>query len=149
MKTYVLGFIFSPDLKRVLLVRKEPQREDQQWQNGLLNGIGGGIELGDGGRPIIAMQRECKEECGLTLIEWESFAKMGDARTWEVHCFARSTDAIEDASTIEREQIGIYEVSEILSGEWHKTIENIPWLVALAIDSLTDGRPKFAEIRYP
>jgi hypothetical protein len=28
-------------------------------------------------------------------------------------------------------------------------IENLPWLIPLALDSLNDGRPHFTESRYP
>ena len=39
-KYYVLGFLFSPDCKRVALIIKN--RPD--WQAGFLNGIGGKID---------------------------------------------------------------------------------------------------------
>lgn len=27
-------------------------------------------------------------------------------------------------------------------------IENLPWLIGMAMDSITDGRPKFATVSY-
>ena len=60
---YVLGFVFSLDASRVLLIWKNRP----EWQKGKLNGIGGKIEEGE--LPIDAMKREFSEEtsfAGLT-----------------------------------------------------------------------------------
>jgi len=53
---YVVGFLFSEDQSRVLLVWKNRPA----WQNGKLNGVGGKIEAGE--TPLQAMEREFKEE---------------------------------------------------------------------------------------
>jgi 8-oxo-dGTP pyrophosphatase MutT (NUDIX family) len=53
---YVVGFLFSQDESKVLLVWKNRPA----WQNGKLNGIGGKIEAGE--TPLQAMEREFKEE---------------------------------------------------------------------------------------
>ena len=57
-KTYVAGFLFSPDRSRVLLIRKNRPA----WQAGKLNGLGGKIEPGE--TPPQAMRREFREEQG-------------------------------------------------------------------------------------
>lgn len=59
LQRYVLGFIFDVDGREVVLIEKRRP----SWQAGLLNGIGGKIEAGE--TPIQAMERECREECGL------------------------------------------------------------------------------------
>lgn len=56
---YVLGFIFDTNGREVVLIEKRRPA----WQAGLLNGIGGKIEAGE--TPLQAMERECREECGL------------------------------------------------------------------------------------
>lgn len=58
---YVLGFMFSPDLDKVVLIEKNRP----YWQKGKLNGVGGHIEPGE--TPIEAMVREFKEEAGLDI----------------------------------------------------------------------------------
>lgn len=55
-KEYVLGFMFDPTLRKVLLVWKDRPT----WQKGRLNGIGGHIEAGE--TPHEAMVREFEEE---------------------------------------------------------------------------------------
>lgn len=145
MKEYVLGFLFDIPLARVVLIEKHPQREDQQWQQGMLNGVGGGIDPGDE-NPKTAMCREYVEETGVPFTDWNYFGVMGGT-TWRVHLFAARND-IQEPEHREREQASSYPVAEVLSGQrW--SIENLPWLIALAIDFLTDGRPEFTEIRYP
>lgn len=140
---YVAGFVFSPDSQAVALIRKNKP----EWQKGKLNGIGGKIEEGED--PLAAMVREFHEEAkGNTQIRgWNQFLVMGDDRTFEVTFFAAfgNVDAIESA---EEEKIEVVPVAGIHPLRTDM-IENIPWLVALAIDHLSDGRPKSATIIYP
>lgn len=71
-RRYVLGFLFSEDGSRVLLIWKNRPA----WQAGKLNGIGGKIE--DGEQPLDAMKREFVEETlfvgygDLRNAEWSS-----------------------------------------------------------------------------
>jgi len=65
MKEYVVGFIFDEFKERVLLILKERP----EWQKGKYNGIGGLIEEKETGK--MAMTRECKEECGLYIEDWD------------------------------------------------------------------------------
>src|SRR5436309_3669493 len=65
MQGYVCGFLFSPDRRRVLLIRKRRPA----WQAGRLNGVGGKIEPGEG--PGQAMRREFREEAGLDVADWQ------------------------------------------------------------------------------
>ncbi len=69
---YVVGFRFSPDLRRVVLIRKN--RPD--WQKGLLNGVGGRIEADE--TPERAMAREFAEEAGEATAprDWTLFATL-------------------------------------------------------------------------
>ena len=57
---YVLGFQFNNDGDRVALIKKGRP----EWQAGLWNGIGGGVERGE---PVkLAMEREFQEETELS-----------------------------------------------------------------------------------
>lgn len=59
-----LGFVLSNnDRQSVLLLEKESPPEHQ----GMLNGIGGKIELAE--TPLACIRRECREETGLQIAE--------------------------------------------------------------------------------
>lgn len=139
MTAYVVGFLFSTDLKRVALVTKNRP----QWQAGLLNGIGGKIEPGE--TNITAMVREFNEEAGVLIPDWKHFATMSEDGQFALDVFA-STGDVDLVSTKTDEMIGIYQVKDI---QQLNTIENIPWLVLLAVDVLQDHRPGFVTINYP
>ena len=63
-KGYALGFLFSEDLKHVILIRKNRP----SYLEGKLNGVGGKIEPGESHKS--AMIREFKEETGVQFEEW-------------------------------------------------------------------------------
>ena len=66
---YVLGFMFSRDLERVLLIRKNRPA----FQAGKFNGIGGKIEgtVKPLETPLQAMVREFEEEAGQKITDWK------------------------------------------------------------------------------
>ena len=66
MRSYVLGFCFSRDHSKVVLIAKNRPK----WQAGRLNGIGGHVE--DGEIPIVAMAREFREESLVEISEKKS-----------------------------------------------------------------------------
>lgn len=57
----VVGYIFSSNLKSVVLIEKKKPK----WQAGKCNGVGGKMKTEDGGLPHLAMVRECLEETGV------------------------------------------------------------------------------------
>lgn len=122
---YVLGFAFSPDFKKVALIRKNKP----EWQAGNLNGIGGKIEPAESSKE--AMVREFFEEAaGKTVVDdWSKFATMQNS-AWVVHCY-KTTCTLEDLKTMESEEVVIVDVANIHN---EKTISNVPWLVLMAID---------------
>ncbi len=136
--------MFSHDFREVALIRKTKP----EWQAGLLNGIGGKIEPGEG--PLVAMVREFREETGCETgakseTRWSHFVTMGDG-SWSVDFYATTGDLWALMSQ-EEEKIEIVKVDDV----WPKReemIENLPWLIALAIDHLVDGRPNFANVDY-
>lgn len=141
MTQYVAGFMFDKALSRVALIRKNKP----VWQAGLLNGIGGKVEPTDE-HPHAAMVREFKEETGVDHSEWVYFAKLGGP-DWSVHFFA-ARGPVSDCHSMESEKV---EVISVINFHPHADgcVENLPWLISLAVDQLTDGRPTFAIIDYP
>lgn len=80
-KRYVLGFCFLPNGEAVLMLRTK-----DDWQKGMVNGIGGGIVEGE--EPIDAMVREFKEETGVgTLRKHWKHAVTLDEEGWEMHVY--------------------------------------------------------------
>lgn len=128
MTEYVLGFMFSTDVRQVALIEKQTPT----WQFGKLNGIGGKIEPGE--TAGVAMTREFLEETGVptSVSEWDRFCVMR-SDNWVVHCFSCVSVRVFDVKTMEREKVGVYWVSDLALGT-HRTLSNIPWLVPLAIN---------------
>src|SRR5262245_52249089 len=77
-----LGYVFSTDGRRVLLVHRNRRREDPHF--GKYNGLGGKLEPDED--IVVGMRREIREEAGiecddLTLrgtISWPGFGKQGE-----------------------------------------------------------------------
>ena len=72
MTQFVLGFLFTPDTKQVVLVRKKrPQN-----LAGKLNGVGG--QLGPGENPRTGVSREFFEATGVAIAEqdWRPVARL-------------------------------------------------------------------------
>lgn len=139
---YTLGFMFSADLTRVVLIHKNKPA----WQHGKLNGVGGKIDLADNST-CNAMAREFVEETGLLTAgsDWRYFAEMS-CDDFRVHCFTIKGD-VSRCKTQESEPICAVGVSELPR---LPLLSNVTWLVHLALDCLSGGpkRPKVALIRY-
>ena len=131
---YVCGLLFSPSLDSVVLIRKNRPT----WQAGKLNGVGGKVEANES--PSQAMIRECKEETGVKLSG-------EDFQVW----FYCATGDTESAQTITDEPVSEWCARDVINSshpQAPKFVENLPWLVPLAIDHLRDGKPAFAHVRY-
>lgn len=59
----VVGYIFSNDMQKVVLIEKDKP----DWQAGKWNGVGGKMNDVDGGFPSHTMSRECLEETGVSI----------------------------------------------------------------------------------
>jgi len=88
-KQIVVGFMFNRHGDAVVLIEKKKP----DWQKGLLNGVGGKIEVMES--PIDAMVREFKEETGADTLPgmWQPFAKM-EGDDWEVYCLCGFSNVI-------------------------------------------------------
>jgi 8-oxo-dGTP diphosphatase len=126
MKEYVLGFMFSSEKERVVLIKKTKP----EWQAGFLNGIGGKIEEGES--PIDAMVREFHEEADVITYNWTPFAVMTNSQ-FTVHCFKTTTVIIDEVKSKTEEEVVVVFVDEIGIG-LHTVIPNLHWLIPMALD---------------
>lgn len=149
MKTkYVVAFAFNNDLSHVALIRKNKP----EWQKGKLNGVGGKIEKRE--TPSQAVSREFGEEAGIQKIpcnNWKLFCIMegtnNDGIEFQVWCYAIKLD-LKKIISIEEEKIEIIETKNILFGRLD-IIENLSWLIPLAMDKLNGSHaPSCAIVEY-
>lgn len=145
---YVAGFMFNHALSQVALIRKTKP----EWQRGKLNGVGGKVEAGENAAE--AMVREFREETGVqtTVDDWRYFMLMhgnndGGQGAFRVAFFVTIGD-LWNLRTMEAEQIECVSLQEV--GPLRTDmIDNLTWLIPLALDFLHDGRPGFVEAIYP
>jgi 8-oxo-dGTP diphosphatase len=131
MTIYVCGFLFDEDFKRAVLIQKLKPK----WQEGLLNGIGGKLELGESVNE--AMRREFLEEAGLDIEDWKMFTTLSDnLKEWIVFFFVSISNHIDDVKTMEEERVKILDLKDIPK---LKIVQNLSWLIPLAIDSYIQG----------
>jgi 8-oxo-dGTP diphosphatase len=122
---YVVGFGFTKDKQKVLLINKlKPE-----WQKGYLNGIGGKIEISE--TPIQAMNREAYEEAGL-LVDWSCRGVMqgtnNDGSKFKCHIF--STTEIEKFKQVEDEILELVNVRDISN---RSIVANLKFLIPFCI----------------
>jgi 8-oxo-dGTP diphosphatase len=127
---YVVGFAFTEDREKVVLIRKTKPA----WQYGRLNGVGGKVEPKE--YPGNAMIREFQEEAGVAtdFSDWRWYATL-KGKDFEVACFAAFKDSIvEKAHTKTSEVVGAYRWRDLYRELLEGSISNLPWLLALATD---------------
>lgn len=119
---WIVGFLFSDNLRRVVLIEKQRP----EWQKGRLNGVGGKIEPGE--TPEEAVRREFREETGADIDGWRRFCDLHfEAGT--VYFFMAVHDA--DIKSMTDERVDWYETRKIPE---LPTLPNLCWLIPLAID---------------
>lgn len=129
MKRMVCGFMFSEAFQWVVLIRKTRP----EWQNGLLNGVGGHIEYGE--TIGLAMAREFAEETGVSTHpeEWIPFYTLS-GENWIVY-FLACVGCVDLAKTTTDETVCIVSTSEITP--FNKAlIPNLRWLIPMGIDAI-------------
>lgn len=125
---YVVGFQFNNDGDRVAVIRKGRP----EWQAGLWNGIGGGVERGESVKD--AMEREFSEETGVFQgsVIWRPFV---DLRTWThnlVTFFSSFTDSVELVRTATDEEVNVYSLGRLHALK-EQLVPNVLWLIELAL----------------
>lgn len=126
----VVGFMFSPDKKHVVLIDKQRPT----WQKGKLNGIGGHVKSNE--KRLYSMVREFKEETGIINTNWQYFAKGyniddSDINVWFYKVFS---DDYKNVKTITDEAVVIIRIEDLYS---LPLIYNLNWLIPLALDNQT------------
>jgi len=135
---YVLGFIFDADARHIALIEKRRPA----WQAGLLNGIGGKIELGE--TPLQAMERECREECGLTefLQPFRLFGRMSGP-LFVVDMFTARAANLRQARTCTDETVHVMPVAAAIRAN-RTLMPNLVGLLSLALEP----QSPWLELRY-
>jgi 8-oxo-dGTP pyrophosphatase MutT (NUDIX family) len=134
----VVGFMFDDKFERVLLLRKA----SPEWQRGLLNGVGGHRDDHDPGTDA-TMRREFKEETGIDteLGVWKAVATLRGKSGWRVWVMATVAPRAVLYQAAENTR-GRDEVAEVvLVDEFQDRLDlvnNVSWLVPLAVDRLTN-----------
>lgn len=109
VKKYVLGIVINKEKNKVLLIRKT----NPEWQRGLLNAIGGKIELEE--LPISAMVREFEEETGLKTSpsSWKELGTQGNEH-YIMYIYYMFSDIIFDAKSTTEEEVGVYDIDTFM-----------------------------------
>jgi 8-oxo-dGTP diphosphatase len=135
MMHYVVGFAFDHGNLVALIRKKRPK-----WQAGMLNGIGGKIELME--KPHDAMVREFREETGVTCEEWREFIQVVGSG-WSMHCF--TTRAVPDfylLQTTTDEEVVLVDATNLPDD----VLFNLRWMIPMAQDY--DLRHTVQHIQY-
>lgn len=143
IKKYTLGFIFSNDLERLILVKKS----HPEFQKDRLNGIGGKIENGES--QFETIRRESIEECGYHSETWKYFGIIKIKKKADVYLFYDVCDKPlhEVVETKTDEEIGIYSTIEILSSDY-LLMDEIPFLIEAALLAINNSRMKDVILNY-
>lgn len=129
MVRYCVGFLFSEDEERVLLVRKAKPK----WMAGMWNGVGGKAEPGES--VAASMVREFAEETGRTdSLTWEHFATLGGP-DFEIGFFRATGDSLScpDVNDV-GESLADVLVCQIADRSV-RTVPNLRWLIPMAMSS--------------
>jgi 8-oxo-dGTP diphosphatase len=138
---YVAGFLFTLDLKHVVLIRKT----HPTWQAGKLNGVGGHIENGESS--LDAMRREFAEETGIVVRDWNYFCLLQDQEpfNWAVHWYWAFVDEKCTVQSSSDEVVDWFSVKDIIEKPNQlKPIPNIRWLLMIAKDCMRQFVPENA-----
>jgi len=141
MKKYTLGFLFSKDLKKVLLIHKNRP----EWQAGKINGLGGKIEENE--TPKDCITREVKEETSLTTKnkDWHLVGTLHSS------FFETSVLCAQYQNSFGQEESTTDEIIEWFSVKDLPTniMSNLSWLIPLCLDSIQNIKEPFSiEVQY-
>jgi 8-oxo-dGTP diphosphatase len=122
-RAFVLALLYTMDGRHVVLMK----RTRPLWQNGRVNGLGGGILEGE--TPAGAARREVREECGVDVPEWTEVLVWEDAE-YRMHVMRAMSSRASEARTLEDQEVFLASVDALPAN----VIDNLKWLVPLALD---------------
>lgn len=154
---YVLGFLFDPGLRQVVMILKNKP----EWMKGRWNGVGGHIEEGE--KAGAAMMREFAEETGVTIpmADWShpngwttvgivkgaGLTEIGHA-PYEMTIFAATSPDLHQVRTTTDERVVVMDVDDFTNPQAPRAVIR-PWLMLMALDHLAGGDGnKFYEITH-
>jgi ADP-ribose pyrophosphatase len=126
MVEYVSGFMFSEDMRNLVLI----QKQHPEWMRDLWNGVGGKTEPGE--TTIEAMRREFLEETGVMQVEWDCFCEL-TFQGGNVYFFRTRSSKFNQVKTVTDEKVEVFPVNRL-----PRTVYNVRWLVPLAKDNFID-----------
>lgn len=133
MKHMVLGFMLDKTLQHVLMIEKHTEKPEQQWQNGLLNGTGGGVEDYEGSHQ--AMAREHLEETGIdtNLNDWLFCGIITDNFYFHVSVFIHTEYDIHKLKSA-AQQAGENDIPKVcytplVLSHWHNLADDVSELI--------------------
>ena len=128
MKKYVLGFAFSSDGKRVVLIEKTKP----EFLKGLWNGVGGKIEEYDE-TPAHAMEREFWEETGVKLTGWSNMFFIDNPENeYQMWVYFALDDRINECRTTTEEKVSIVNVEHL---DMYKLSRNVQWFIHFVLSA--------------
>lgn len=138
MKNYVLGFAFSADKQRVVLIRKNGASVSEH--TGKLNGVGGKIEPHE--TTYDAMSREFLEETGVDIpAEHWTYRGVFSGEGWRVNVFSFIGDEVLAVRTVTDEGVWVVHTSRYTARE---LCPHVPLLVGLCLNERV-GKFSFEE----
>ncbi|HEX6969933.1 MAG TPA: 8-oxo-dGTP diphosphatase [Micromonosporaceae bacterium] len=113
-----LGYVLSPDRRRVLMVRRDRRPDDLHF--GYYNGLGGKLEPGED--VVAGMRREIREEAGIECgdlelagtISWPGFGRNGE--NWFGFLFRITTWSGEPRTECDEGTLIWTDVADVLAG---------------------------------
>lgn len=107
MQKYVLGYLFSPDKKDVVLIQKNrPAFLKDTW-----NAVGGHIEENE--LPHTAMVREFQEETGLLIPYWGAAFCIVRGPSYELNVFTATYEKLHEVKTTTEEEVAVFDLREL------------------------------------
>ncbi|HYK08329.1 MAG TPA: NUDIX domain-containing protein [Candidatus Eisenbacteria bacterium] len=141
MKRYTLGFLFSKDLKKVLLIHKNRP----EWQMGKVNGLGGKIEENE--TPQDCITREVQEETGLSTknADWQLAGTLHSSIFETSVLFATYQDSFGKETSQTDEIIEWFSIKDLPTS----IMSNLSWLIPLCLDRKENTQEPFTiDVQY-
>ena len=121
-----LGYVFSPDRRRVLMVHRNARPGDAHL--GKYNGLGGKLDAGED--VVAGMRRELREEAGIECdaiqlagtVSWPGFGGGGEdwfGFVFRVFAFTGTPPAANDEGTLEWVEVGRVGELPLWEGDRH------------------------------
>ena len=129
---YVVGFLFNPARRAVLLL----QKTHPEWQFGMWNGPGGKLEPGEA--PAATMRREFLEETGLDIAAWDRYAELSGPG-FRIFLFRAFSETIWSGKSMTDEVVDRFPIDDLPE----RIMTNAAWLIPMALSMDQDRAAGF------